>query len=134
MDGFDTTPTNCFGLPPDPLYPYGYVPRAQTRTYWDVASRFIIADPMFASQTGPSYPSRVFLVAGTSHKEADDPTDPLIWGCHAPAGTIVPVHDDARPSNIIGSEFPCFDTTTLGDASRPPVSGGCTTRFSSTTV
>lgn len=116
MDGFDTTPANCFGLPPDPLYPYGYVPRAETQPYWDVAAQSTLADRMFASQTGPSYPGHLFLIAGTSHKETDDPSDPLIWGCDAPAGTTVPVHDDATPSHITGSEFPCFDTTTLGDA------------------
>ena len=116
MDGFDTTPANCFGAPPDPLYPYGFVPRAETQPYWDVASRFTLADRMFASQTGPSYPGHLFLIAGTSHNETDDPTDPLIWGCDAPAGTTVPTHDSAMPSNITGAEFPCFDTTTLGDA------------------
>ena len=116
MDGFDTTPANCFGAPPDPLYPYGYVPRAETQPYWDVASRFTLADRMFATQTGPSYPGHLFLIAGTSHHETDDPSNALIWGCDAPAGTTVPVHDDAEPSNITGAEFPCFDTTTLGDA------------------
>ncbi|HEX3549910.1 MAG TPA: alkaline phosphatase family protein [Candidatus Elarobacter sp.] len=116
MDGFDTTPANCGGAPADPLYPYGYVPRAETQPYWDVASRFTLADRMFATQTGPSYPGHLFLIAGTSHKETDDPSSALIWGCDAPAGTTVPTHDDAEPSNITGSEFPCFDTTTLGDA------------------
>ena len=47
-----------------------------------------LADRMFASQTGPSYPGHLFLIAGTSHKETDDPTSPLIWGCDAPAGTL----------------------------------------------
>jgi phospholipase C len=116
MDGFDTTPANCGGAPVDPLYPYGYVPRAETQPYWDVASRFTLADRMFATQTGPSYPGHLFLIAGTSHRETDDPTDPLIWGCDAPAGTTVPTHDDDEPSNLTGTEFPCFDTTTLGDA------------------
>jgi phospholipase C len=116
MDGFDTTPANCFGAPPDPLYPYGYVPSAETQPYWDVASRFTLADRMFASQTGPSYPGHLFLIAGTSNHETDNPSNPLIWGCDAPAGTTVPVHDDAKPSNITGAEFPCFDTPTLGDA------------------
>jgi len=116
MDGFDTTPASCFGGPVDPLYPYGYVPRAETQPYWDIASRFTLADRMFATQTGPSYPGHLFLIAGTSHHETDDPTNPLIWGCDAPAGTTVPTHDDAMPSNETGNEFPCFDTTTLGDA------------------
>lgn len=115
MDGFDTTPANCGGLPASPTIPYGYVPRAETQPYFDVAKQSTLADRMFATQSGPSYPGHLFLIAGTSHKETDDPTDPLIWGCDAPAGTTVPVHDDQRPSAIVGSEFPCFDTTTLGD-------------------
>jgi len=115
MDGFDTTPASCGVTSPDPLYPYGYVPRAQTQPYFTLAQQFTFADRMFAQQTGPSYTGHLFLVAGDVHHQTDDPTG-FIWGCDAPPGVTVPTTDDARPSHITGAEYPCFDTPTLGDA------------------
>ena len=64
MDGFDTTPPSCIGETPPPSYPYGYLPYAEVKPYWDIAKQFTVSDDMFASQTGPSYPGHMFIIAG----------------------------------------------------------------------
>ena len=123
MDGFDTTPPSCIGNavinPLDPgetaaQYPYGYLPYAEVKPYWDIAHEFGLAERMFASQTGPSYPGHMFIVAGTSGNQTDDPSNALIWGCDAPAGTTVPYLNASGA--IAGTEFPCLYTQpTMGN-------------------
>ena len=114
MDGFDTTPASCIGVPPSSAYPYGYLPYAEVKPYWDIAKQFSVADNMFASQTGPSYPGHMFIIAGTSGNQTDDPSNALIWGCDSPAGTTVPYLN--AQGNIAGTEFPClYKTPTLGN-------------------
>ena len=123
MDGFDTMPPSCIGsLPLNPLsptetlanYPYGYLPYAEVKPYWDLSKQFSMAQRMFASQSGPSYPGHMFIIAGTSGNETDDPSDDLVWGCDAPAGTTVPYLNAA--GNIAGTEFPClYRQPTMGN-------------------
>jgi phospholipase C len=123
MNGFDTTPPSCIGNvvvnPLDPgetaaQYPYGYLPYAEVKPYWELAKQFGMAQRMFASQTGPSYPGHMFIVAGTSGNQTDDPSNALIWGCDDPAGTTVP-YLNAR-GHIAGTEFPClYKQATMGN-------------------
>ncbi len=117
MNGFDTTPASCIGANPSPTpayYPYGYVPYAEVKPYWDLASQFGVADRMFASQSGPSYPGHMYIIAGTSGNQTDDPSNALVWGCDAPAGTTVPYL--ASNGQIAGTEFPClYRQATMGN-------------------
>ncbi len=114
MDGFDTTPASCIGVTAASTYPYGYLPYAEVKPYWDIAKQFGVADNMFASQTGPSYPGHMFIVAGTSGNQTDDPSNALVWGCDSPAGTTVPYLN--AQGTIAGTEFPClYRTRTLGN-------------------
>ncbi len=114
MDGFDTTPASCIGETPPADYPYGYLPYAEVKPYWDIAKQFSVADQMFASQTGPSYPGHMFIVAGTSGNQTDDPSNELIWGCDDPPGTTVPYL--GSNGEIAGTEFPClYKTQTMGN-------------------
>jgi phospholipase C len=123
MNGFDTAPPSCIGNvvanPLDPgetaaLYPYGYLPYAEVKPYWDIAKQFSLAERMFASQSGPSYPGHMFIVAGTSGNQTDDPSNELIWGCDDPVGTTVPYLNAS--GNIAGTEFPClYKQATMGN-------------------
>ena len=117
MNGFDTTPASCIGANPSPTpayYPYGYVPYAEVKPYWDLAAQFGVADRMFASQSGPSYPGHMYIVAGTSGNQTDDPSNALVWGCDAPAGTTVPYL--GANGQIAGTEFPClYRQPTMGN-------------------
>ncbi len=114
MDGFDTTPASCIGASPSPNLPYGYVPAVETAPYVNLAKQFALADKMFASQAGPSYPGHMYIVAGTSGNQIDDPSNELIWGCDAPTGTTVPY--TGKNGQIAGTEFPCLYTQpTMGN-------------------
>jgi len=123
MDGFDTTPPSCTPNvvinPLDPgeteaQYPYGYLPYVEVKPYWDLAKQFAVADRMFASQSGPSYPGHLFIVAGTSDNETDDPSDDLVWGCDSAAGTTVPYL--GANGQIAGTQFPClYKQETMGN-------------------
>jgi phospholipase C len=128
MDGFDLITPGCNGAPnpfgpTDATYNYGYLPRAEVQPYFDLATQFSLADRMFATQTGPSYPGHVYLVAGTTMNQTDDPSDPNAgfppsastqsWGCDASSGTRAPVLGPGGA--VVGSAFPCFDSTTMAD-------------------
>ncbi|GAC1406961.1 MAG: alkaline phosphatase family protein [Candidatus Velthaea sp.] len=117
MNGFDTTPATCVGPSIGSSaahYPYGYLPYAEVKPYWDLASQFGVADRMFASQSGPSYPGHMYIVAGTSGNQTDDPSDPLVWGCDAKRGTTVPYL--GPNGQIAGTQFPClYQQATMGN-------------------
>ena len=119
MNGFDLAPPSCVGTVPSngstvANYPYGYVPYAEVKPYWDIATQFGVADRMFASQSGPSYPGHMYIVAGTSGNQTDDPSNALVWGCDSPAGTTVPYL--GANGQIAGTQFPClFTQPTMGN-------------------
>jgi phospholipase C len=88
---------------------YAYVPRSETVPYWSLAGNNVLADRMFASNSGPSFPAHQYLIAGQS-ADADEVPDGS-WGCDAAPGTTVSVlgphgQDNAGP-------FPCFGYKTL---------------------
>jgi phospholipase C len=115
MDGFArvaTTPRQR------PEFPYAYVPRRQIEPYWIMAKRYTLADHMFQSNTGPSFPAHLYLISGQAQYVASNPnqlgTSRFAWGCDSPP--------DARVAWIApnGSEvdpgvFPCFNFDTLAD-------------------
>jgi phospholipase C len=114
MDGWD----RARSYPPQgPDFPYAYVPREQVEPYWDMAERYTFADRMFQSNTGPSFPAHLYLVAGESANTASNPnhleTTQFAWGCDSPPGATVTVLDkrgDERPG-----PFPCLEFNTLAD-------------------
>ncbi|HXW76671.1 MAG TPA: alkaline phosphatase family protein [Candidatus Eremiobacteraceae bacterium] len=114
MDGFDIDPciagkTNVAGT-----YAYSYVEPSETAPYFALGEQFTLADRMFASEKGPSFPAHQFLVAGQSDGTIGVPTGPgAVWGCSSPAGTEVPVlgaNGEPTPG-----PFPCFTYTTLAN-------------------
>jgi phospholipase C len=80
--------------------------------YWSYAEHFALADRMFSSLAGPSFPNHLYTVAGRSGGAINNP-DALIWGCDADAGTRVDVMDTA---GAVTREYPCFDFGTLTDS------------------
>jgi phospholipase C len=106
-------------------YPYAYVPYSETQPYWALASQYVLADEMFQSNNGPSFPAHQYLIAGQSgsgSQMADENpvqsgTSSLqmhAWGCDDPSGTYVPVlAPDGQDQNT--GLFPCFTYPTLAD-------------------
>lgn len=112
MDGFDlekvnTDPKN--GQKPNPLT---YTQQSDVQPYWDIAAQNALADDMYASVTGPSYPAHLYLIAGGAQDLIGLPNG-RPWGCAAPAGTQVPIL--LSNGKQVEGPFPCFDWPTLAD-------------------
>ncbi len=91
MDGFDLdNPVH------DPPTNFSYVQRSDVETYWSLAQRFVLADRMFQSDCGSSFPAHQYLIAGQSGSDVTPSGHP--WGCDGPSQAT---H--------------CFDYLTLGD-------------------
>jgi len=80
--------------------------------YWAYARYFTLADAMFSSLTGPSFPNHLYTVGAQSGGAINNPSSGGIWGCDSPAGTTVQVMDD---QGHITRVPPCFNFTTLAD-------------------
>jgi phospholipase C len=93
MNGFDTE-GNASG---NPFYPYSYTQQSDVQPLWDLASQYTLADRMFTSQAGPSFPAHQYLIAGQTGYMGNPGQWP--WGCDGPQ-----------------SQPECFDYPTLGDA------------------
>jgi phospholipase C len=125
MDGWDSVDT----IPrQEPTFPYAYVPEEQIQPYWTMAERYTLADRMFQSNSGPTFPAHLYLIAGQSEFTSNNPnlldTAKFAWGCDSPPGTMVPVMN-AQGHEVPGP-FPCLDFPTLADASD---SAGVTWRY-----
>jgi phospholipase C len=116
MDGFDVA------RPKDGLAPMTYVPQADAQPYWTLAERYAFADRMFQSNSGPSFPAHLYLIAGQSagvdglpfnNSNTTDLGTNSMWSCGAPAGTLV---GTLLPNGQNGPQiFPCLDFPTLAD-------------------
>jgi phospholipase C len=121
MDGFDA------GLSRKThLRPFGYAPEPEVAPYHDMAKQYVLADRMFQSNEGPSFPAHLYLISGTASDPAlsgyrvrDNPYDRITGhaeagGCDAPSQVVVATIEittgDAGPT-----PFPCFDRTVISD-------------------
>jgi phospholipase C len=94
---------------------YAYIDRSQTRPYWTMAQRYVLADEMFPTEFGGSFTGHLTLVAGTdditppSKAEVDFPTAGP-YDCDSPHGTksSYVLADPYRRVRYDGP-FPCFD-------------------------
>jgi phospholipase C len=112
MDGWEET----FTSPRQEAdFPYAFVPRIQIEPYWDMAERFSFADRFFQSNTGPSFPAHLYLVAGTGEFVSDNPnhleTTHYAWGCDSPINARVSLL--APNGEEVPGPWPCFNTPTI---------------------
>jgi len=116
MNGFDSTTTGTFfkNTPEQPAPAFAITPRSETVPYWDMASQYTFADRFFQSNSGPSFPAHLYLIAGTSQFAAENPSDSQ-WNCNSSSATTVDVLDAIDPSIYTGTAKPCGDPKTLGD-------------------
>ena len=116
MDGFNREYVGCghAGYPPCPIkHPqYAYVPHAETKPYFEIASRYVLADEMFGSHfDASSFISHQYIIAGQASSAENYPAS--YWGCEGGAGDKIGTVTLQRGygPNI----RTCFDNTTLGD-------------------
>jgi len=96
---------------------YSQFGQADIPNYYSYATNFTLADNMFSSLVGPSFPNHLYTVAAQSGGVINNPTvggvEPKAWGCDSPPGTIAQVIDG---EGDLDEEFPCFDFQTLADS------------------
>ncbi len=88
---------------------------ADIPNYYAYANRFVLADHMFSSLAGPSFPNHLYTVAAQSAGAIDNPGGVRVgsnWGCDSDEETEVAVMDQ---SGKVHGEFPCWDIPTLAD-------------------
>lgn len=113
MDGFDLEKTDPSTSQANPAYEF--VDPNEIGPYFSLAKQYGLADRMFASQTGPSYPGHAYIIAGQSNFAIGNPTDPFgRWGCDARTGTTTEVLTPTG-NDVVDGPYPCFDYQTLGD-------------------
>ncbi len=86
--------------------------------YFAYARNFVLADRMFSSLSGPSFPNHLYTVGAQSTGAISNPvladkTLSNIWGCDADDGTTTKVMDS---SGNVSTQPPCFDFQTLADS------------------
>ncbi len=91
---------------------YTQFTQANLPNYFAYAHQFVLADHMFSSLHGPSFPNHLYTIAGQSGSAINNPSSG-IWGCDAPANATVPV---LGMNGNITLQFPCFDFQTLADS------------------
>jgi phospholipase C len=80
--------------------------------YFTYASNFALADHMFSSLKGPSFPNHLYTIAAQSGGAVGNPLNTNTWGCDSAPGTTVPVVD---ASGNLTYQYPCFDFQTVAD-------------------
>ena len=116
MDQFDLVAT-AIG-PGGQILPMTQFLAADLPNYWRYAQTFALADRMFSSMSGPSFPNHLYTVAAQAGGAVDVPVDTNlqphpVWGCDTDATTTVTVMDQA---GNVTRQLPCFDLPTLADS------------------
>jgi phospholipase C len=120
LNGFDNARSDCGGVClPSRVRAYSYVPQADVGPYWTMAQSYTIADDMFQSNEGPSFPAHQYLISGTSSTSdgssqlASENPGQGMGGCDSPYGTQVTTIDATGQQG--SPVFPCFNRTSLMD-------------------
>jgi len=126
LDGFDTSAASTFtGAGSAPTDGLAYVPPEETKPIRDLARQFTFGDRMFQSNSGPSFPAHLYLIAGTSQSVDENPAT-NVWGCDGPSSVMVDrladndpgaSDDPAVPETPMTQSpiSPCLDPPTLAD-------------------
>jgi phospholipase C len=100
------------------LLPYTQMTQTDIPNYFTYAQKFVLADRMFSSLTGPSFPNHLYTVAAMSGGAISNPRTPAgtvdhAWGCDSEITTTVRVLDSQGQMSL---QYPCFDFQTLVDS------------------
>ena len=99
----NTPPYSCYSEASQSLIP----------NYWSLAQNYVLDDNGFSSMEGPSFPNRLYTMAGAAGPDLQDsavenPNNNGPWGCDAPTTTTVRLYNNS-------SAYPCFSFPTLAD-------------------
>jgi phospholipase C len=99
----------CCGQPAN--FAYAYAPRKETRTYWDMAKQYVLADHNFQSNLDGSFIAHQYAIAAYANSEVNFPSGD--WGCQGGDNDQVQTLTQNR---TYGPNVPvCENYETLGD-------------------
>lgn len=109
MDKFNQT--NLCNTPPYACY--SEAQQSLIPNYWALAKNYVLDDRGFPSLEGPSFPNRLYTIAGASgpdlqHSAIENPNNHGPWGCDSPTTTTVRLYNNT----IV---YPCFSFPSLAD-------------------
>jgi len=116
MNGFNKEVWYCghSSQPPCPNSdpPYSYVPNSETKPYFYLGRKYVLADEMYASNfDASSFVSHQYIIAGQANFTVNFPYED--WGCE---GGYADDIDTISFTRQIGSPIQaCFNSPTLGD-------------------
>ncbi len=116
MNGFNHEYVSC-GHPsqfrcPNANPSYAYVPHRESKPYFALADRYVLADKMFASNfDASSFVSHQYIIAGQASSAVNYPY--TVWGC--PGGTGDKVDTVSEQRQIGNPILACFANRTVGD-------------------
>jgi phospholipase C len=123
LDGFNLVKTWCTRHRKCKRTAYGYVPRSDIEPYWEMAQEYTLADHLFQTNQGPSFPAHQYLISGTSTiyngatlRAAENPHrhgEHGAGGCDSLPGTVVTLINEQGEENQ--TAFPCFTRVSLMD-------------------
>jgi phospholipase C len=119
MNGFNKEEVSCgtgsYSPCPNKTPMYAYVPHGETKPYFDMASQYVLADRMFASNfDSSSFVAHQYLISAQADSTVDYPNT-LGWGCYGGKGTLIATLTQQRKIDWADRIHPCFDDQTLGD-------------------
>ncbi|MGH9432398.1 MAG: alkaline phosphatase family protein [Terriglobia bacterium] len=116
MDQFDLIPAGDIN---GEYLAYSQLTQADISNYYTYAQNFVLADQMFSSLHGPSFPNHLYTIAAQSGGVITTPftgnsqgKPPSSWGCDSPSGTHVQI---LGQMGEFSDALPCFDFQTLAD-------------------
>jgi phospholipase C len=110
MDRFDLIPG---GNQNGDYLAYTQLTESDIPNYFSLARYFTLADAMFSSLTGPSFPNHLYTVGAQSGGAINNPANSGgKWGCDSDEGSLVQVMGS---DGSITRQYPCFDFDTLVD-------------------
>jgi phospholipase C len=111
MDGFDRLSGAIQGNRDIALSQYW---QSDIPAYWSYASRYTLADRLFSTILGPSFPNHLVTVASTSGGVINNPLNILhgAWGCDSGPQARVERVDAQGHDQFVA---PCFNFRTLAD-------------------
>ena len=123
MNQFDLIPKG--NKPSGERMSYTQMHQSDIPNYWTYAQKFLLADNMFSSEHGPSFPNHLYIMAADANGVINIPDIRGYngWGCDDPPRTVVTQLFDTGDEDQV---FPCFDIPVIVDELQ---SAGITWKF-----
>ena len=120
MNGFNNEKANCnlgsYEKCPNKYPAYAYVPQKETKLYFDIASQYVLADRMFASNyDASSFIAHQYLIAAYASSAVNYPSIYNAWGCYGGKKDRIAIVTQQRQIDYKDNIEACFDNQTLGD-------------------